>query len=145
MKNWSVFVFGLTMVLGLLPNASFAAEIPSELLVAEDLRGGWEKLGSKKVNFGLDRDEIIVTARDGRFTKLKIKVKKGGINMHKMVVHFGDGGTQNVAMRNNIGRGGESRVIDLQGGKRVIKKVVFWYDTKNLSARRAKIELWGRH
>ena len=107
--------------------------------------GGWEKLGQRKVNYKVDRDEIFVTAKDGRFTKVKIHVKHAPINMRKMVVHFGNGETQNVQLRNKIPAGGESRVIDLKGGKRVIKKVVFWYDTKNYGPKRAILELHGRH
>jgi len=105
----------------------------------------WEKLGQRKVNYGVDRDEILVTASEGRFTSLKFKIKKSGINMHKCVVHFGDGTRQQVKLRKKIPAGGESRVIDIRGGKRVIKKVVFWYDTKNIANRRGVLELWGRH
>jgi hypothetical protein len=105
----------------------------------------WEKLGERKVNFGLDHDEILVTAGEGRFTALKFLVKKGGINMHKMVVHFGDGSTEEIELRNDIPAGGESRVIDLPGKKRVIRKVAFWYDTKNYADKKAVVELWGRH
>lgn len=105
----------------------------------------WEKLGERNVNFKVDRDEILVTASEGRFTALKIKVRKGAINLHKMVVHFGDGSTQEVETRDEVPAGGESRVINLEGNRRVIHKVVFVYDTKNFADRRAEVELWGRH
>ncbi len=106
----------------------------------------WEKLGQRKVNYSLDRDEIMVTALDGRFSAVKLMVKKGGINMHKMVIHFGDGTKQQVNLKNKIPAGGATRVIQLKGQKkRVIRKVVFWYDTKNLANKRATVELWGRH
>ncbi len=105
----------------------------------------WEKLGERKVNFAADRDEILVTASEGRFTALKILVKKGRINMHKMVIHFGDGTEQEVETRDEIRAGGESRVINLEGNRRVIRKVVFVYDTKNFADQRAEVELWGRH
>lgn len=143
MKNL-ILLFSIFFVSSFAMKTS-AAVMPADLISESINIGGWEKLGTKKVNYGLDRDEIIVTARDGRFTKLKLKARRGGINMHKMVVHFGDGTHQNVELRNNIPKGGETRVIDLKGGKRVIKKVVFWYDTKNLARKRAKLELWGKH
>jgi Protein of unknown function (DUF2541) len=108
-------------------------------------RAGWERLGTRKVNYGLDRDEIFVTAKDGIFTALKIKVKRGGVNMHKLVVHYGNGQTDEIELRNNFTPGSESRVLDLVGNKRIIQKVVFWYDTKNIARRRAVVELWGRH
>jgi len=108
-------------------------------------QGKWEKLGERKVNFSADRDEIHVGRMEGTFDALKIKVRKGAINMHKMVVHFGNGDSKEIELRNDIPAGGESRVIDLPGNNRVITKVVFWYDTKNRAIRRAELELWGRH
>lgn len=109
------------------------------------MQSQWEQLGTRTVNFGLDRDEISVTAREGFFTALKLKVDRSALNMHKMVIHFGDGSSQDVEMRNTFRAGEESRVIDLAGNRRVITKVVFWYDTKNIRKARAVVELWGRH
>ncbi len=115
----------------------------SKAVVAKPPR--WEKLGQRKVNYAVDRDEIFVTAREGRFTALKLTVKKGGINMHKMVIHFADGSKKKVDLRAKIPAGGSTRVIDLPGNRRIIRKVVFVYDTKNFSSRKAVVELWGRH
>ncbi|MEI2695037.1 MAG: hypothetical protein V9E90_08200 [Saprospiraceae bacterium] len=111
----------------------------------EALQGRWEQLGSRTVKFGMDRDEILVTAKEGFFTGLKIRVTNSALNMHKMVIHFGDGTTQDVELKNNFKAGQESRVIDLAGNRRVITKVVFWYDTKNARQTKAVVELWGKH
>lgn len=113
--------------------------------ISQDIAHRWEMLGSKKVNYGLDRDEIMVTAQEGVFTALKLKVKRSPINMHKIAVHYGNGEVDNIDIRQEFRAGGESRVIDLAGNKRVIQKVVFWYDTKNFANRKGLIELWGRH
>jgi hypothetical protein len=105
----------------------------------------WEKLGQRKVNFKVDKDEIIVGRVEGLFTALQIKVRKGPVNMHRMLVHFRNGSTKEVELKNNFSDGDESRVIDLPGNVRVITKVVFWYDTKNFNDSKAIVELWGRH
>ncbi len=106
----------------------------------------WEKLGERKVAYRVDKDEIIVTAREGRFTALKLIVRNADLNMHRFTVHFNNGQTQNVEMRDRIPAGVESsRVIDLDGKGRFIEKVVFWYDTQNDENRRSTVELWGRH
>jgi hypothetical protein len=124
--------------------ANFAAmSFTTQPVATKD--GPWEMLGMRKVNYGLDHDEIMVTRAEGVFTALKIKVKKAPINFHKLVVHFGNGETEELELRNNFSAGSESRVIDLPGNKRVIRKVEFWYDTKNLAARKGIIEVWGRH
>ncbi len=105
----------------------------------------WELLGLKKVNYALDRDEIVVTAREGVFTAIQVKVKRSPINMQKLVVHYGNGETEDIELRNNFAAGSESRVIDLLGNKRIIRKIVFWYDTKNLARGKGIVEVWGRH
>ncbi|MBL7802323.1 MAG: hypothetical protein JNL02_01205 [Saprospiraceae bacterium] len=112
---------------------------------AESGLNPWEMLGMRRVNYGLDRDEIAVTRAEGIFTALQIRVKGSPINMHKIVVHFGNGETQEFELRENFRAGSASRVLDLPGNRRVIRKVVFWYDTKNLAGRKAVVQLWGRH
>lgn len=119
---------------------SFVSPTPAE---AEAFPPRWERLGVRKVNYRVDRDEIYVTARDGLFTAVKLKVTQSPLTMRRMVIHFRNGQTQEVAIKRNFPRGGESRVIDIRGGKRVIKKVVFYYDTKGLRGR-ATVQLWGR-
>lgn len=104
----------------------------------------WKKLGSKKVSYKLDKDVIRVGLNDGTFTKLKIQVTGGSLNMHKMLVEYGNGTKDNIPLKFNFAKGNDSRVIDLEGGKRVIKDITFWYDTKNVSRNRAKIHVFGR-
>jgi hypothetical protein len=138
--NWiflpTLFIAFLTL------QATAGSTLP---LPVTDHLGNWEKLGQRKVNYGLDRDEILVTGREGRFNKLQLRVRNGGINLHRCVVHFRGGGTQELNIRENIPAGGQTRVLDLRGNRRVITKVVFWYDTNNWSGRRGVVELWGRH
>lgn len=105
----------------------------------------WEHLGSRKVDFSIDRDVIPVTWRDGAFDAIKIVVTGGSLNMHKCVIHFENGGIQEVELRHNYMKGSDSRIIDLKGNNRLIEKIVFWYDTKNMARRRATVSVFGRH
>ncbi len=105
----------------------------------------WERLGSRVVDFKLDKDIIAIGAHEGAYTKLKIQVSGGSVNMRKMVVHYGNGEDQNVELKYNFTKGSGSRVIDLPGNKRIIKSVTFFYDTKNVSKTKAKIHLFGKH
>lgn len=104
----------------------------------------WERLGSRVVNYGLDKDVIQVGAKEGGFTKLKVAVTGGSLNMHRMVVHYMNGSKEEISLRHNFRKGSTSRVIDIRGGKRLIKKIVFFYDTKNLARSRAKVHVFGR-
>ena len=105
--------------------------------------GDWIRLGSKKVNFRLDRDEILVTARDGKFRKIRLEVSGASVNFHDITIVFGDGSRQKVNVRKTIHEGQSTRVIDLKGGRRVIRKVIFVYDTRNNENRKGKVTLYG--
>lgn len=104
----------------------------------------WQKLGSRTVNYGLDKDVIVVGAHDGAFTKLKVQVTGGALNMHRMKIEYMNGETQEVQLRHNFSKQSGTRIIDLKGNKRLIKKITFWYDTKNLARRKARVHVFGR-
>jgi hypothetical protein len=60
-----------------------------------------------------------------------------------MVVVYEDGAPENIEVRNDIPKGGESRSIDLKGGKRKLKSVEFWFDTKGVLNGKAEVILYG--
>lgn len=107
-------------------------------------RAKWEKLGTRAVNYTLDKDDIHVGAKEGGFTKLKIVVAGGSLNMHRMVVTYMNGEKEEINLRHNFKKGSGSRIIDLNGGKRLIKNIRFFYDTKGLAKTRAKVIVFGR-
>ena len=104
----------------------------------------WVKLGGKLVRHSVDRDVILVGADEGTFTAIKMTVKRAGIHLLDMKVHFVNGDVFDVQVRKLIPRAGETRVIDLPGKNRRIEKVVFWYKTPKTKAMAAKIRLWAR-
>ncbi len=117
----------------------------SLLVMSFALPPKWEKLGSRKVNYGLERDTIPVGAHEGAFTKLKIQVTGGSLNMKKMIVNYKNGERKEIELRHNFAKGSGSRIIDLPGNKRFIKNIVFVYDTKNAARKRATVHVFGRH
>ena len=104
----------------------------------------WKMLGKKTVKFTVDRDVIQSGIRDGVFKAIKLKVKRSGVNIRDIKVHFQNGDVFDVKVRKRIPKNGETRVIDLPGHNRIIDKVVFWYDSTERNAKRALVELWGR-
>lgn len=110
--------------------------------------GKWQKLGERTVKPRVEKDVIRVGVADGRFTKLKFRVKTAPVRILDMKVHFKNGEVKDVALRAVIPAGGESRVIDLPGNKRFITHVTFWYKEKGkarLRPGRPHVALWGRH
>ncbi|MCH2224989.1 MAG: hypothetical protein MK066_09500, partial [Crocinitomicaceae bacterium] len=59
----------------------------------------WERLGSRAVNYKLDKDILPVGLKDGGFTKLKIAVTGGSLNMHRMVVIYMNGSKEEINLR----------------------------------------------
>ncbi len=112
--------------------------------MAQSRDNGWVLLGQRAVNDRADHDVVTVTASRGDFTKIKLVVQRAPVDFHKVVVHYANGGDQEVELRNTIPAGGESRAIDLRGDDRNIRSVEFWYDARTIRGRRAVIRLLGR-
>ena len=102
-----------------------------------------EKLGKRTVKHRTERDVILVGEKEGTFKAIKLTVRKSGIHIRNMKVHFCNGGTFDVKIRRLIAAGGETRAINLPGGKRKIEKVVFWYESLKKRDKKAKVRLWG--
>ncbi len=86
----------------------------------------WEKLESRSVDYKLDRDVIHVGAKEGRFSKLKLAVTGGALNMHKMKVNYQNGQSEDINLRYEFDKKSSTRVIDLNGNKRIIKRGKSW-------------------
>ena len=56
-----------------------------------------------------------------------------------------NGGKDEMTIRNFIPAGGETRVLDLKGGDRIIRKVDFFYKSNPSTRRKGKVILYGRH
>lgn len=121
--------------------AAFLAPLPAHA------GGGnkWELLGARQVTDKVDHDTIPVTAKEGKFTKLQLKVIGAAVQFRSMKVNFGNGEVQNVELKDVIQPGKTSRVIDVQGAERTIKSVDFVYDAQTLGQKGATVRLLGKH
>lgn len=106
--------------------------------------GTWRILGTTQAKYTADHDFIIIKGPYDNFRRLKFKVTDAPLNLVRMIVRYDDGGLpENIDIRFNIPKGGESRVIDLKGGRRKLKSVEFWYDTKGILNGRSDVTLMG--
>ena len=110
---------------------------------ASSPKSKWVFLGSKTVDFGLDRDVVQVGYRDGSFKKIKIVVRGGGLNMYRCIVHFENGSKEEIDFRDNFSKNSATRIIDLPGNHRFIDRIVFVYDSKNNQTRKSKVLGFG--
>lgn len=104
---------------------------------------GWHKIGETTVDFKTETDEIAVIGAD-RFSFIKIKVDKAPINLVSFDIYFESGDKQSVTIGKEIKNPGETRVVQITGGERSLKKVSFVYKTiPNNKDKKARVELWG--
>ncbi len=107
--------------------------------------GEWFFLEDKNVGFGADHDVIHFGNWKDDVRQIKLKVTDGPLKMYKMIIHFDNGSTQNVELRNRFAQGSESRVIDMEGGLRHLTKIEFWYETKGFVRGKSRVAVWGRN
>ena len=78
------------------------------------------------------------------FRRIKLKVTGAPLNLQRLVITYENGAPEEIAVRSNIPEGGESRQIDLAGaGKRRIRRIDFWYDTKGFLKGKAHVTVFG--
>jgi len=106
--------------------------------------GGWRVIGTTEAGFQADHDGILVRGPFDDFRRIKFKVTGAPLNLQRLVVTYENGVPDKIDVRHNIPEGGESRQIDLAGsGKRRIRRIDFWYDTKGLLKGRAHVTVLG--
>ena len=98
---------------------------------ADQSPGRWELLGQREVDFKNDHDQIDVGRSEGRFRQIEIRVKNAPIEVSDMVVTFGNDETFKPNLRHRFAEGSGSRVIDLPGDRRTIKRIDFNYKSIN--------------
>ena len=105
----------------------------------------WEYLGEANVDGRVDHDTIKVGSSTGLYRAIQLKVQAGPIEFFKVIVHYGNGQSEPLEIREKIPAGGKTRVIDLPGERRVIQGVEFYYAKANKASARPKVRLFGKH
>lgn len=106
--------------------------------------GRWVYLGQASVNGRADRDIINVGSGHGRFQRVQIRVDRAPIEFQRVVVHYANGRSEEVNIRQRIPAGGQTRAIDLRGDDRNINSVEFFYSPGRWNAgRMPRVRLYG--
>jgi len=106
--------------------------------------GEWRLIGQTQADHAADHDSIVVKGPFDNFRKIKFKVTNAPLNMQHMVITYDNGQPDKIDIRQNIPQGGESRAIDLRGiGKRSVRRIDFWYDTKGFLKGKADVTVFG--
>jgi hypothetical protein len=105
---------------------------------------GYQLLGKREVNFGIDKDTIPVNRAAGPMRQLLIVAKFNPVEVHTIRVFFEGGATYDANVRERLFVGRDKLVIDLPGNARKVSEVGFRYRKLNNAVRRATVELWGK-
>lgn len=87
----------------------------------------WDVLGERQVNGRVDRDAIQVGAEEGEFRAIQLKVTGSSLIMSEVKIVFENGQVFEPKTRLVFDKNTSTRVIDLPGNKRKIKRVEFRY------------------
>jgi len=101
----------------------------------------WAFLGYTQVDRRQDHSNVQVTRRDGFFRTIRLRVSEA-IFFDRLVVHFGNGTSQELIISERILPEGGNYVIDLPGEPRLLESVDLWY-YKEPWGRDPRVSLYG--
>ena len=100
----------------------------------------WVQLGSREVSDRTDRD--VIRAPGGQiYNQIRLCVERAPVRFHDVDVRYRNGSSQNLSVRNVVGRGRCTAPLDLRGRDRDIESVTFTYEAASLGHRTARVRL----
>jgi hypothetical protein len=124
--------------------AALAAVIIMTSCTPNVVPDGFQLLGRREVNFGIDRDAIEVNRAAGPLRQLLITAKMNPVEVFAIRVVFESGAAFDADVRERLFVGRDRLTLDLPGDARKVREVTFRYRKLNNAVRRAVVELWGR-
>ena len=98
----------------------------------------------RAVDYRVDHDAIVAVG-DGAFRAIRIDVEGGDLELFDVKLTFGNGETFSPATRLSFRGGTRSRVIDLPGDARIIRRIDFFYRSAIFGGQgRATVHVYGR-
>jgi len=104
---------------------------------------GWHRIAQKTVDLSGYKEEISIKGEE-KFSAIKFIVKDTPIKLKNVELMFETGNDQSVNLNHEIKKYGQSHVLAIKGGERVVKKIFFTYSTKpDNKVLKAQLEIWG--
>ena len=105
---------------------------------------GWERLGSREVSFRAERD-VISAAGEGLFRRVMIVVDDADLELFNVRIVFANGEVFSPETRFYFKEESRTRVIDLPGAARAIRRIEFAYrSVRGGGDGRAEVHLYGQ-
>jgi hypothetical protein len=106
---------------------------------------GWTMLGEQSVDGRRDKDTIKVSKYAGQFDQLTMVVLDSDLDLKDFVIKFGDNDKEkwSPSFKQVFKEGSRTRVIDLPGKDRIIRKIELAY-ANIAGGGKAKVQIWAR-
>ncbi len=90
----------------------------------------WNFLANKRIDGARDHERIEIRRRDTPFQAIQLRVTGNPIFFNRIIVHFGDGNSEELAVNGRIWPEGQAKVIALSGESEFVESVEVWYYTE---------------
>ena len=97
--------------------------------------GQWTLLGERHIDGRADNDKIDIGRDNGKFRAIQFRVDGGAVMFDRIRVRYLNGEEDEISVRSRIDDGGQTRIIDLPGNRRVIESISMWYAKRNWHSR----------
>ena len=87
----------------------------------------WDFLGDAPINSTQDHEKIQISRHNAVVQAIQLRVSGDAVFFDHVVIHFGDGHSEELIVDGRIWPGGKNRVIDVSGERRVVESVELWY------------------
>ncbi|MBL8789331.1 MAG: hypothetical protein JNM45_02465 [Rhizobiales bacterium] len=111
-------------------------------LVAAPQAFAWDKIGSKNIGHGGDRDVAIAHGLE-HHRQFRMCVRGSGVHVRDLDLRFANGGHQDISVQSHLGNGACTRVVDLKGNDRNIRKIAVRYERLR-KGNKATATFWAR-
>ena len=101
----------------------------------------WDFLGYAQIDGSQDHSRIQIARRDVHTRTIQLRVSGEAIFFDRLVVHFGDGTSQELILNERISPGTRDYVIALRG-ERSLENVELWY-YKEPRGHNPRVSLYG--
>ena len=105
---------------------------------------GWNFLGKRQVNLGVDHDTVAIPPGARTLSRLLIVVRMNDLELYDMKITFESGDVYDAPFRGRFLANRDTQIVDLPGGARRVRRIDFRYRSLLRTARRAEVEIWGK-
>ena len=122
-------------------NSMMLAQKKTEVVMSD--KTGWHKIGETTVDFKKEKEEVMIMGAN-RFASIKFKVANAPIDITSVEIFYESGDNQMTNLNCSVKAPGESSIVNLNGGERTLKKIVFVYKTPpNYKDQKSHVEILG--